>query len=142
MDRAVGLGCRGLGDGPEDVGVPEDVADVEPEDEVAVVRVWEVTLQFGDPSFGVHVNSIKQLEAVDEDGDLRVGLEIHGPRHLGPAGVDGVQDDADGLGVESLAELDMNPAISLPGGFAAGELQLVPEHTGGEREVPGGDLDA
>jgi hypothetical protein len=132
-------GCR-LGDGFENVGLAEDVADVDPEDEVFVVGVGDAVGQIGDPPFRIDLDGIKQLEAVNQQGNLGEGFEIDGPRNFGTPVVDCVHDDSHGVCVESARQLEVNPAIGLPYSIGAGELQFGMEHARCQREVPRRDF--
>jgi hypothetical protein len=131
-------GC--FGDGFEDVGLAEDVADVDPEDEVLVVGIGDAVGQIGDPPFRIDLDGIKQLEAVDQEGNLCQGFEVNGPRNFGSPVVDCVHDDGHGVCVESACQLEVNPAIGLPYRVGAGELQFGMKHAGCEREVPRRDF--
>lgn len=141
-ERPVGVRGSDFGGGLEEVAAAEDVADVDPEDEVTVVGVAELVFELGDPSVGVDLDGVVELEAVDEEGDPGEGLEVDGAWHLGSAAVDGVEHDGHGLGVEAFGKGEVDAAVGLGARVGVGVVQLVLENARRENDVLRGCLDA
>ncbi|KAL2258660.1 hypothetical protein VTK26DRAFT_7960 [Humicola hyalothermophila] len=133
--------CGGR-DGLEETCTAEDVADVDPGDELLGVSVRDGGLVCRDPPVGVNLNGIQQLKAVDKECNLREGLDIDRSRHTGTPAVDGIHDDGNRGRVESLSQLQVHTAIRLFCEPRSAGLEYIPEHARCERKVFRRHLDA
>ena len=126
--------CHGL----EYLGSSEHMADVDPQHQIPIVRLAELVFQLRDPPIRIYLDSIIQLETIDEMRDLSERLELDGAWYFGTPTMDGVQHNRYGFRIEALSKREMNAPVGL-GTIALriGMLDPISKDTGREGEMAG-----